>query len=664
MKRIYILFVMMMISMFSIAQEIITMRYENGVYTIPCTVNGLKLRFIFDTGAADISISATEALFMIKNEYLSIDDIIDYKDYTLADGTILENTIINIHEIKIGSKILNNVRACVVKNANAPLLLGQSAIKQLAPWYIEDDKLIFGKPSEQTPNAFIDEIPIEKCVEEAKKYESYGDYNTAIKLFQKACSVKDYKSYFEFAIFCLKYRRDYKDINKIFPFDYICQAALDGYKPMIDLLKKESTSLQLNNIFKLNKEKALRYYSELIINGKLWFLCREASWFCLFELKNRTKGLEFVMLGTEHNDPESIAYLAHLHSHEYLMDVERNLVSHNKEKGIELYKKAIELGKTNYISTCASLLLERRDKKENYELAISYLKKAANLGEEDAMTMLMEEYYFEEPKNIEKALYWAQKIVENEKAIGYRYAMSIIGTIYFYKEEEDKAFPYLKSAHEDKKQGLFRGNTHHSTMLLAECYLMGYGTSKDYSLAYKYYHEYMEEDENNVNKSDFIFVCNRIAYLYSNGLGVSQDSSIAFSYYLKAANNDDPLAESSVADAYFDGNGVAKDINKAIFWYEKSAKQDYAYSWYSLGFIYSRESYGHYNVTKAVDCLNKAIECDKEKEFSASAYYELGIIYEFGGSSISKSYAKAGTYYKKAAELGHNKAKEKMKEFE
>ena len=62
--------------------------------------------------------------------------------------------------------------------------------------------------------------------------------------------------------------------------------------------------------------------------------------------------------------------------------------------------------------------------------------------------------------------------------------------------------------------------------------------------------------------------------------------------------------------------------------------------------------------------MNKAIECDKEKEFSASVYYELGIIYEYGGAGISKSYAKAGTYYKKAAELGHDKAKEKMKEFE
>ena len=64
---------------------------------------------------------------------------------------------------------------------------------------------------------------------------------------------------------------------------------------------------------------------------------------------------------------------------------------------------------------------------------------------------------------------------------------------------------------------------------------------------------------------------------------------------------------------------------------------------------------------KAVSCLEKAIECDKEH---SDSYYELGRIYETGGEGISRSYMKAGSYYKKAAELGHEKAKEKMKEFE
>jgi aspartyl protease family protein len=39
------------------------MQKDGGVYKVPCTVNGLKLEFIFDTGASVVSISLTEAIF-------------------------------------------------------------------------------------------------------------------------------------------------------------------------------------------------------------------------------------------------------------------------------------------------------------------------------------------------------------------------------------------------------------------------------------------------------------------------------------------------------------------------------------------------------------------------------------------------------------------------
>ena len=58
------------------------------------------------------------------------------------------------------------------------------------------------------------------------------------------------------------------------------------------------------------------------------------------------------------------------------------------------------------------------------------------------------------------------------------------------------------------------------------------------------------------------------------------------------------------------------------------------------------------------------MECDEDGAYTPSCYYELGMIYEYGAGGVAKSYFKAGNYYKKAAELGHDKAKEKMKEFE
>ena len=106
-------------------------RQTSNVYTIPCKVNGLSLNFIFDTGASAISISKSEAIFMLKNGYLSVNDIIGNQQFQTASGDIQVGTKIIIKKIEIGGLILQNVEASVVHNENAPLLLGQSALSKL-----------------------------------------------------------------------------------------------------------------------------------------------------------------------------------------------------------------------------------------------------------------------------------------------------------------------------------------------------------------------------------------------------------------------------------------------------------------------------------------------------------------------------------------------------
>ncbi len=115
----------------SFAQTVIQMKKEGGVYTIPCKVNGLPLKFIFDTGASDVSISATEALFMLKNGYLNSSDIIGTQNYIDATGKVSEGTKIMIRNLEFSGLILTNVEASVVNSLNAPLLLGQSALSKL-----------------------------------------------------------------------------------------------------------------------------------------------------------------------------------------------------------------------------------------------------------------------------------------------------------------------------------------------------------------------------------------------------------------------------------------------------------------------------------------------------------------------------------------------------
>lgn len=127
---------------FNIKTLEIPYKKDGDLYVIRCKVNNLPLHFILDTGASDISISDIEANFMFKNNYLSANDIIGKRDYITANGSISEGTIINIRNVDIGGLELNNVRASVVRNQRAPLLLGQSVLNRLGKIEIDNEKRV------------------------------------------------------------------------------------------------------------------------------------------------------------------------------------------------------------------------------------------------------------------------------------------------------------------------------------------------------------------------------------------------------------------------------------------------------------------------------------------------------------------------------------------
>ena len=65
MKKLF-LFLFVLIPYTVIGEVIVPMeRQKNGLYLIPCTVNGVPLKFIFDTGASNVNISMAEALFLL-----------------------------------------------------------------------------------------------------------------------------------------------------------------------------------------------------------------------------------------------------------------------------------------------------------------------------------------------------------------------------------------------------------------------------------------------------------------------------------------------------------------------------------------------------------------------------------------------------------------------
>lgn len=181
----FLLFCMMIISFLSsFAQVTIKMEKKDGVYYIPGKVNGLPLQFIFDTGASNVYISLTEALFMLKNDYISPNDLGGVSYAQVADGSIVENTEVNLREIEVGGIKLKNIKAYVSNSLNAPLLFGQSAIQKLGPIQIDGTQLLIsnGTMLPSNENAF-------SLYQKAYQESEAENYDAAINLSEQALKI-------------------------------------------------------------------------------------------------------------------------------------------------------------------------------------------------------------------------------------------------------------------------------------------------------------------------------------------------------------------------------------------------------------------------------------------------------------------------------------------
>ncbi|MBR1502898.1 MAG: retroviral-like aspartic protease family protein, partial [Prevotella sp.] len=92
------------------------------------------------TGASDVTLSMVEATFMMKNGYLSGRDVVGSQRYMDANGDVSVGTVINLREVDFGGHSINNVRASVVRNQKAPLLLGQSVLGRLGKIEIDNSR--------------------------------------------------------------------------------------------------------------------------------------------------------------------------------------------------------------------------------------------------------------------------------------------------------------------------------------------------------------------------------------------------------------------------------------------------------------------------------------------------------------------------------------------
>ena len=188
-RRLLIVFCFVLLALPSFAQTSIEMEEENGIYKVPCKVNGLKLKFIFDTGASSVSISSTIANMMFENGYLGEDDILGSGKTQIANGDIIDNTVINIKEIEISGMILKDVQAVVIHQQSAPLLLGQSAIQKLGKVSIVGNRLLIDQIATQNPyketGKRLSEAEVEREMMKAREYQRGGNPLAALEIYER-----------------------------------------------------------------------------------------------------------------------------------------------------------------------------------------------------------------------------------------------------------------------------------------------------------------------------------------------------------------------------------------------------------------------------------------------------------------------------------------------
>lgn len=114
---------------------------QAGIKLIDVTVNRqFTVKMILDSGCSGTLISIAEAKYLYEKGCITQDDILGITKSQIADGSIVENMVINLREIVIGNQIsCTNVAATVSANAQAPLLLGNEVLNR-APAYSVDNE--------------------------------------------------------------------------------------------------------------------------------------------------------------------------------------------------------------------------------------------------------------------------------------------------------------------------------------------------------------------------------------------------------------------------------------------------------------------------------------------------------------------------------------------
>lgn len=179
------------------------------------------------------------------------------------------------------------------------------------------------------------------------------------------------------------------------------------------------------------------------------------------------------------------------------------------------------------------------------------------------------------------------------------------------------------------------------SLRLAFCYLLGEGTTKDYSKA--------EHILKKLSDLDAIAQYG-LGLLYEMRHTTDADYIASVKWYMKSIEKNFSPALTNLGICYYWGKGVVVDYKEAVKWFKKAIKQDNPYAQAYLGICYLNGLGVRKNVSEAVWLFMKSSD-----QHNLLGEYYMGQCYE-KGIGVMQSKDEAIKLYKASAAQGYEEA--------
>ena len=307
------------------------------------------------------------------------------------------------------------------------------------------------------------------------------------------------------------------------------------------------------------------------------------------------------------------------------------------EQGYKLCSKAAEKQYPPAVYTMSNLYRDGMYVSKSLLLEMSYLNRAADLGDSDALCDLGSFYlYGNEEHEIQKDESKAYELTKKAADQNHPAALANLGVCYKFgvgtpKNETESLNAFMKAAN--------AGNDI-AQVEIGNAYLYGNGVEQSFTEAQKY----IDAAANQKNAS----ALNIKGNFYYYGWGVTQDYQTAAEWYKKAVEEGNPDAYAQLAYMYLAGQGVIENHTEGLRLYKKLADADYEDGLAGMGMCYE---YGYgvtENIASAIEYYKKA-----GKQGNGYSLQQLYQIYRRGKGSVQVDTQLALQYLRQGAEINH-----------